>query len=259
MLLVLAALLLVSAVVWGQTVQKRLNSKRILFIGNSYTGMNTLPKLLAKLAKSTGDTLLVESSNPGGHSWKMHSANSETLKLLSRPNWDIVVLQEWSEMLALPMGRIESESMPYLETLVSILSTTSPQAQKVFYRTWGRENGDAENGKYWPELLTYESMDTLLHQRYTALAQQYHAWLSPVGEVWKQIRNQHPDIQLYEEDGSHPSFAGSYLSACTFYALLLQKDPTLIRYNGELTEDVAAKIKAAAKSVVFDQLNKWKG
>ena len=42
------------------------------------------------------------------------------------------------------------------------------------------------------------------------------------GMAWKHTRDQQPSINLYSSDGSHPSVAGTYLAACTFYATLFQ-------------------------------------
>jgi hypothetical protein len=43
---------------------------------------------------------------------------------------------------------------------------------------------------------------------------------------------------LYAEDGSHPTVAGSYLAACTFYATLFGGDSTKIETDlGDLTDE----------------------
>ena len=39
------------------------------------------------------------------------------------------------------------------------------------------------------------------------------------------MRTLRPDIQLYDKDGSHPSPAGTYLTACVFYTVLSKKSP----------------------------------
>ena len=37
--------------------------------------------------------------------------------------------------------------------------------------------------------------------------------LAPVGEIWEQIRQTHPEIELFWHDGEHASPYGSYLEA----------------------------------------------
>jgi hypothetical protein len=89
------------------------------------------------------------------------------------------------------------------------------------------------------------------------MADSNHAILSPVGEVWKYIRTNFPSIELYQSDESHPSIAGSYAAACSFYTALFRKDPTNITYNSTLSPEVAENIRTAAKLVVYDSLMKW--
>lgn len=89
------------------------------------------------------------------------------------------------------------------------------------------------------------------------MADSNNAILSPVGVVWKYLRQNHPSIELYQTDESHPSVAGTYAAACTFYATIFRKDPTLITFNSTLSASVAANIKAAAKLIVYDSLMNW--
>ena len=53
------------------------------------------------------------------------------------------------------------------------------------------------------------------------MANDNKALLSPVGAVWKYLRNNNPGISLYQSDESHPTLAGSYAAACCFYALII--------------------------------------
>jgi hypothetical protein len=100
-------------------------------------------------------------------------------------------------------------------------------------------------------------MDSLLNLRYRMMAEDNDAMLSPVGAVWHYIRENHPTIDLYQADESHPSVAGTYAAACCFYAALFRKDPTAITYTAGLPAADAAIIRASAKWVVFDNLLEW--
>jgi PKD repeat protein len=101
-------------------------------------------------------------------------------------------------------------------------------------------------------------MDDRLAMRYSQMADDNDATISPVGAVRRQIRLLYPEIDLYDADESHPTLAGTYVSAATFYTVVLRKDPTLITYNTSiLTADVANYIKAVVKSVVYDNLTQW--
>src|SRR5688572_19020834 len=64
----------------------------VLFIGNSYTQVNDLPKLVADMAASTGDTLEYDISAPGGASFNHHYVtNTVTKAKIQAGGWDYVV------------------------------------------------------------------------------------------------------------------------------------------------------------------------
>lgn len=123
--------------------------------------------------------------------------------------------------------------------------------------TWGRKNGDASNCASWPPVCTYSGMDSLLNLRYRMMADSNNAIVSPVGAVWKYIRQNFPLIDLYQSDESHPSVAGTYAAACSFYTALFRKDPTAITFNSTLSTTDAANIRTAAKLIVYDSLMNW--
>lgn len=83
------------------------------------------------------------------------------------------------------------------------------------------------------------------------------AILSPVGALWHYLRDNRPDIELYSADESHPSLAGSYAAACSFFSVLTRKDPTLITDYLGLPPHEAEVIRTAAKAVIYDDFVKW--
>jgi hypothetical protein len=84
------------------------------------------------------------------------------------------------------------------------------------------------------------------------------AMLSPVGAVWRSVRTTNPAIELYNPDESHPSVAGTYVAACSFYTVIFQNSPLTVSYTAGLPATEAAVIKNAAKLIVYDSLGKWK-
>ncbi len=232
-------------------------TKRVLFIGNSYTYVNDLPKMVSDMAAATGDTLIYDSSTPGGYTLKGHSTNTTTINKIKTGSWDYVVLQEQSQRPAFPITQVQSDVFPYARVLDSLISHHDSCAETVFYMTWGRKNGDASNCAFFPPLCTYRGMDSLLNMRYRMMADSNDAILSPVGAVWNYIRANYPSIELYSPDESHPSVAGTYAAACSFYSTFFRKDPGLVPFNSALPALEAQTIRNAAKVVVFDSLTKW--
>ncbi len=232
-------------------------TKEVLFLGNSYTGVNNLPQLVADVALSTGDTLIHDKNTPGGYTFEAHATNATTLDKISQGNWDFVVLQEQSQRPSFPIGQVMEEVYPYAEQLDSLINAANPCAETIFYMTWGRKNGDQGNCAAWPPVCTYQGMDSLLNLRYRTMAEDNHALVSPVGALWNYIRFTYPDIELYAADESHPSLAGSYAAACSFYSVIFRKDPVNITFDSSLDPVVAQQIRSAAKVVVYDDLLEW--
>ncbi|TYC10795.1 DUF4886 domain-containing protein [Bizionia gelidisalsuginis] len=232
-------------------------TKKVLFLGNSYTAANNLPLLVQNMATSTGDILIYDSNTPGGYRFLNHVTNTTTLNKINAEQWDYVTLQAQSQETSLPQSQMESEVFPHAITLSNAIRENNECAQPLFYMTWGRENGDANNCNNLPWVCTYESMNDVIQSSYTFMADTNTAKVAPVGAVWRYIRTNYPSINLYAGDGSHPSLAGSYAAACTFYTLIYKKDPTLMPWNSTLPETAANTIKLATQTVVFNALSNW--
>lgn len=232
-------------------------SKRVLFIGNSYTEYNDLPGMVNNIARSLGDVLVYQSNTPGGCTFMQHCQN-QSMNLIRQGGWDAVVLQEQSQYPSFPDWQVEQEVFPYAARLVDSIYAASPCAEPMFYMTWGRKNGDQSNAGFFPPLGTYQGMDSLLALRYGIMAEQNDASLCPVGRVWHWLRDNRPDIELYQSDESHPTVAGTYAAACSFYTMLFLRDPDSILFNASLSPEVAASIRMAVRNVVYDSLDRWR-
>lgn len=232
-------------------------TKNVLFLGNSYTAVNNLPSLIQQVANSTGDVFNYDSNTPGGYRLKNHTTNTTSLNKIQAGNWDCVVLQDQSQFPSFPDAQVAVEVYPYATQLNSLIKQYNPCATTAFYMTWGRENGDAVNCGGWPPVCTYEGMDDLLRQRYQIMANDNNGITSPVGAVWRYLRTNHPTLNLYSGDGSHPSLIGSYAGAVSFYCSLFRKDPTQITFNSTINTANATIIKNAVKQVVFNNFLEW--
>lgn len=233
------------------------STKRTLFLGNSYTASNNLPQMIDNVANSTGDDLIYDSYTPGGYTLMGHSTNTTSLNKIAQGNWDFVVLQEQSQLPSFPDSQVQNQVYPYAQQLNNYINQQNSCTETVFYMTWGRKNGDASNCANWPPVCTYIGMDDLLNERYRFMAEENDAILSPVGAVWRYIRDNYPTIELYSTDGSHPSVAGTYAAACSFYTTLFRKDPEQITFTAGLSDEIATAIRTAAKVIVYDQLLEW--
>lgn len=60
----------------------------------------------------------------------------------------------------------------------------------------------------------------LVNGRYASLAKANDALLAPVGVAWTDAMRLRPDVALYDSGGTHPTVAGSYLTACVIYSAI---------------------------------------
>lgn len=236
---------------YGQT------EKKVLFLGNSYTAYNDLPSMVEQIANSAGNTLIFDQYTPGGYRFSNHLGNQTTLEKIKANEWDYVVLQGQSQETSLGEAQKNEEVYPFARALSDSIKSANECAHPMFYMTWGRKNGDANNCNFLPWVCTYEGMDDAVKESYIFMAQENKTELAPVGAVWRHLRANHPEIELYNNDQSHPSLLGSYAAACAFYTMIFKEDPTATTWNPPMTIENSTAIKMASKAVVFDEIESW--
>lgn len=228
--------------------------KKVYFLGNSYTYYNDLPRLIQKTAQSMGDVFDYEQTTAGGASLQDHMHNDRVTQIINSKPWDYVILQDQSQRPALD----DNYTFPYAAVLNDRIKNSSPCAKTLFYMTWGYKEGDKDNcNRGLTHMCTYETMDDRVYDAYMRLAIANKAHVSPVGSVWRKIRQLYPTYELYNPDKSHPSLLGSMVAAYTFYTVIYKKDPTTITFNTGLTTEQARNIKRLVKELVYDNLEQW--
>ncbi len=223
---------------------------KVLFLGNSYTYVNDLPKILSGLAGSKGYTLIKDQNTKGGYRLKNHANSTVSMNKIKEGTWDFVVLQAQSQEPSWPISQIEDEVFPYAKILSDTVKKYNPCAEILFFETWGRKNGDQQNCQAWPPVCTFEGMNDRLLAGYYMMTEQNDASISPVGIAWRVAREDGimDEIDLFSNDGSHPSPYGSYLSACVMYCSIFKEPVSSSFYNG-LEEDKALYLQSVANSV----------
>ena len=232
-------------------------SKSILFTGNSYTTYNDMSNMVSKMASSVNDTLIYQQYALAGASVDQH-ANSTTLEgLISSHNWDFVTIQTQSQESALSQDYFDTNVYPFVTQLVEKIKNNA--SMPLFYMTWAYVDGDSFHCPDLPYMCTFEGMNDKIEERYTYFGSSTSSIVSPCGAVWREIRMQNPELNLYANDGSHPSRLGSYLAACSYYTMIFEKDPMLLTYDDpELDNTEEMIVKTAVKNIVYNTINNWK-
>ncbi len=232
-------------------------TRRVLFIGNSYTYVNNMPLILQNVALAKGDTLIYDESDPGGYTLAMHSTYAATIAKIFAQQWDVVVLQEQSQLPSFPPAEVDTEVYPYAHRLDSMIHANDSCTQTMFLMTWGHANGDPSNCAFYLVICTYTGMQMRLRESYLQMALDNHAVVAPVGMAWKKVMDSIPSIWLYMTDSSHPVVPGSYLEASVMYGSIFHKKTLGCTYTDGLSATVAGTLQQVADRVVFDSLSQW--
>lgn len=178
---------------------------QVLFIGNSYSQRNDLPGLVAEIGRANGTEIGFKIVAQGGWRLSQHVQDSNVHGLIRSGDFDIVVIQEQSQLPAIE-DRLWNETLPSTQTLVRMVEASGSEA--LLFQTWGHQNGSVNSNHS-----TYEGMQAALVWGYDILAADTGAAIAPVGVTWSRAMRFLPSVMLYDIDGSHPSPAGSYLAA----------------------------------------------
>lgn len=217
---------------------------KVLFVGNSYTYFWNMAQHVEAMASSQGELVVARKSTAGGASLKQHWDGEKGLKsreLITEGDWDIVVLQNHS----LSAINDYDEFMEYGAKFIRLVRESG--AKPILFTTWAR--------------LHNPLMQKNITMAYQDLATAHQIGAVPVGPIWERVRELRPDLQLYAEDGSHPSPIGTYLTACVFYSILTGKKATgmperlktIDRNNEELYLSIMSKENASFLQQVIDE------
>ena len=226
----------------------------VLMIGNSYTYFNNLPTMIENLSSSLGKPTLVDSQTSGGYTFELHANNPLTYQKINSENWDYIFIQGQSQEPSFPWSQVNSQSLPYAVQIADSAHQSWPCTQAIYFMTWGRENGDPQ----WDSINTFNKMNLRLRNAYLRFADSSNSSVSPVGIAWKHIRDNHPSIDLYTNDGSHPSLEGSYLAACTHYSSMYHDSPVGASYTAGIDSNVALILQEAAALSILDSISTWR-
>jgi len=209
---------------------------RILFVGNSYTQVNTLQRLIPALLESQGQKVEIGEFLAGGRSLKSQWTDNlgtapapadekapkdekaakaaaerkgQFDKLLgAKEPWNFVVLQGQSRDT---LDGEKWEFHKYAGLFVEKIRKTQPDAKIIFYLTWARQHLPEEQAT--------------VTKAYLEVARQHNTLVAPVGEAWKDAFAARKDLVLHASDKSHPNPMGTYLAGCVFYATITGKTP----------------------------------
>ncbi len=193
----------------GAAVPRQLPIK-VLFIGNSYTGTNDLPGMVLALSQANNARpgLIVDSHLVGGATLKKHWDDGVALEKIKSTDWDFVVLQEQSQT---PLPQFGRDQLFYPYSRLFAKEIRDVGAIPLFHMTWARPDTPGPQA-WWTD-------------SYVAIAKELNAECAPAGMALDKVKQALPHLQMFQDQGGHPTPAATYLVACVFYATIYDQTP----------------------------------
>lgn len=180
--------------------------RRILFVGNSLTFYNDLPRTVQAIADAAGENLHVAMSAEPNLALIDHlNGQSDALSRLRASRWDFVVLQQGPSTTAVNRDSLilwTKQFKPHID---------EARAQPALFMVWPGQN-------------TLQLMNEV-RISYQEAARAVDGLFLPAGEAWRMALEENPSLALYGADGFHPADLGSYLAALVIYARITGVDP----------------------------------
>jgi hypothetical protein len=132
----------------------------------------------------------------------------------------------------------------------------NPKLESAFYASIRKHSATIRRNRSIPVLFmswAYKDrpeMTQALADAYTRAGNSNGALVIPAGLAFSTTTKQFPDIELYASDKRHPSLAGTYLAACTTYAVLFGKSPVGLSYQAGLNPETASALQTVAWEAV---------
>jgi hypothetical protein len=209
---------------------------KILFIGNSLTQYNGgLDYILRKMFARTQPKMLIHSEKvaPGGEHLAGHFNKGKALKKIKETEWDIVVIQEYSN------GPIINKEDFHKYSRLFVKEIRRKGANAIFYMTFGYKNN--------PDMLP------LISNSYNSVAKDLKCEVVPVGRAWHKVLDERKDIEMYS-DFKHPNKNGTYLASCVFYSFLTGKHPSASTF----TDGIAPEVATYLQNTAWETVTNWK-
>lgn len=223
----------------------------VLFIGNSLTGEGDTTLQFAMLAEGAGfDSVIVGECIKGGATLEDHIASYTTKAKIAERQWDYVVIQGSSYLVAFP--EYHSEVYPGYVTLKEIIHNNWHKTRIVMFMDWSMTEVTMFDSTY-----TFSQFSQMLHDGYLAMAESLDFIVAPVGWAWKRVVEERPDIELLH-DPIHPNVAGAHLQACVYFATIFRRSPEGLPHPGRFESETARYLQKVAGETVLNNKRRWR-
>ena len=174
---------------------------KVLFLGNSHTFYNDMPQIFANMCKERGKDVEVAMQAHPGVTYGWHYSQFTELRFaLMYGGFDYIVMQQAAHSPCPEKEETLRDGKMIIDLARKCGVTpiqTMPWAEK--------RDPDHQKGMY---------------DIYNTLSKEYGVKLTVAGNVFEDVFYNHPEINMYWNDGEHASPYGSYTIAMAAYAAI---------------------------------------
>ena len=197
---------------------------KVLFIGNSHTYFNDMPCIFKLICQENSIDVDVTMLAHGYKGLDFHQKEPEVRFNILYGNYDYIVLQH------LQGGFDEQTLNSSVEAIKKYIDRTDSKI--VLYMPW--------------TIKSEREKQKSMSDAYINLAKKLNVLVAPVGLVWWEFKDEHPDIELYFKDDKHASEIGSTLAAYTIYRAIFNKNAST---RSELYKNMNNKIEKIINTI----------
>ena len=223
------------------------DSKKMAFLGNSFTYYYGTAFMLKEIARSEGHQIDAVVGVKGSQSFSDHVRLFMSQEVLKQGNFDYAFLQDSSPNQAEYADKGTKSLLDAANTLNTQTLTYSPNCQIVYERTWACT---ADNYRGYG---SYDKLDYLIKtgtEKLVADVDHKGVVISPIGLGFRVAREQ--GLNLIYSDNKHQNREGAYMKACINYLFVYKTRFTNNVSNCGIDPTVAKSIRDIAERVVFE-------
>lgn len=178
---------------------------RVLFVGNSLTYVNDLPRMVEAIGLAAGDVFVTKTLAYPDWGLEDHWTTGAAPEEIASDSWDFVVMQQGPS--SLEASRVDLNKWSALFGALAHEHHTCPALYMV-----------------WPSA-AYKGSFGAVYDHYEEAADSADGLFLPAGQAWLNAWGRDADLALYGPDNFHPSPLGTYLAALTIYAGITGRTP----------------------------------
>ena len=220
-------------VITNQASAQNVTSIKVLFVGNSFTSRNNIPKLVSEISELYNVHIEATMSAAEGATLDDHwnqRKGLQTKSLIAQEKYDFVILQDQSTRpINYPNETLKSINLFCKYTRIY-------NSRIGLFLTWSVK--DASNNS-----------QEQINKTYLKAANENNALLIPIGKIWQITKEKFSDVELYDNDKIHSSYLGAYLSSIIIVSFL---DENMNLNDIQKLMDGNLKLKKDEKKFIFD-------